>query len=105
MGEDMVDRFVVILPQALQDHEIRGPRRQQELGDDLIRAAQVNQLDLGEAQQGGEAVGVRQGRLDPGTAAPVGRVTRLRYGAATASRSTCPIWIVWITVISGPAPG
>ena len=58
--------FVVILAQALQDQEIRGPAGQEQLGDDFIGAAQVDQLDLREVQQRSQTVGICQGCLDPG---------------------------------------
>ena len=66
VGEHVLDRVVLVLAQAAE-HDERGRRaasRQQQLGDDLVGAAEVEQLDVGEVEQGGEAVGAGQGGLD-----------------------------------------
>ena len=62
----MLDRLVLILAQAVQHHEPAAALAvgQQQLGHDLVGAAEVEQLDVGEVEQGGEAVGAGQGLLD-----------------------------------------
>ena len=65
MDQDMLDGLVMIFPQALENHEVGGSHRQEQLGDDLVGAAQVYQLDSGEVQQGGHAGRSGQRFLNP----------------------------------------
>ena len=55
MDEDMLDGLMMIFPEALENHEVGGSHRHKQLGDDLVGATQVYQLDSGEVQQGGHA--------------------------------------------------
>ena len=63
-----------------EHHVAVGPSSaaEQQLGDDLVGAAEVEQLDVGEVEQGGRGSRTRRWppRCGPRTAAPVGRVTR-----------------------------
>ena len=63
MGEHLLDRLVLVVAQAAEHDEPRPLRGlgQQQLGDDLLGAGEVEQLDVGEVQQGGEAVGTGEG--------------------------------------------
>ena len=56
VGQDVVDGLVVILPEALQDYEVRGADGQEQLSDHFIGTAQVHLLDIREIEQGGEAL-------------------------------------------------
>ena len=84
----MLDRVVLVVAQAAEHDEPRLLRGlgQQQLGDDLFGAGEVEQLDVGEVQQGGEAVGTGEGDLDavpdrgaggPGDEMAIGRGRRL----------------------------
>src|SRR6185503_1509192 len=84
VGEYVLDRLVLILAQPPEDDvaATRLPAGQEQLGDDLVGAAEIEQLDAGEIEQGGEAAGVRHGLLDSvpdggaggaGDEVPVGR--------------------------------
>jgi hypothetical protein len=46
----------MIFTETLENHEIRRTYGEEELRHDLIGAAQVDQLDLGEIQEGREAI-------------------------------------------------
>jgi hypothetical protein len=50
MREHVIDGFALILAEPPQHNEIGVPARQKQLGDDLVGAAQVDQLDLGKIQ-------------------------------------------------------
>ena len=82
MGEHVLDRLVLVVAEAVEHHEPRLllGRGQQQLGDDLVGAAEVEQLDVGEVEQGGERSrsAASAASMRSRTAAPVGRVTRLR---------------------------
>ena len=53
VGEHVLDRLVLVFAEALQ-HDERGRRGlgQQQLGDDLVGAAEVEQVDVGEVEVG-----------------------------------------------------
>ena len=93
VGEHVLDRLVLVLAQSAA-----GPRSgrplpagQEQLGHDLVGAAEIEQLDAGEVEQRGEAVGARHGLLDTvpdggaggaGDEVPVGRGDRLAQQVA-----------------------
>jgi len=54
--QDVVYGLVMIFTETLKNHEIRRTYGEEELRHDLIGAAQVDQLDLGEIQEGREAI-------------------------------------------------
>ena len=67
MSEHVVNGLVLILTETLEHEETDVFSGQQQLGHDLISAAQVHQLDLGKIQQCGEAPAPGQGLLDSGS--------------------------------------
>ena len=66
MGEHLLDGVVLVVAQTAEHDEPRLLRGlgQEQLGHDLLRAGEVEQLDIGEVQQGGEAVGAGEGDFD-----------------------------------------
>src|SRR4051794_20948751 len=67
MSEHVVYCLALIFTEALQHEETDVSSGQQQLGHDLIGAAQVHQLNLGKIQQCGEAPAPGQGLLDSGS--------------------------------------
>src|ERR1041385_2715574 len=71
----LIDGILVALGDAREQHEVvlldRDP--QQELGHHLVRAAQVEEPDLGEVELGGAVARARDGLLDPVAARGAGR--------------------------------
>jgi hypothetical protein len=63
--QDVVYGFVMIFTQALKHHKVRRAHRQEELGDHLVGAAQVDQLDVRKIQEGGQTVRISERCLDP----------------------------------------
>lgn len=68
MGEHVIDRLVLVFPQSLEHDARKRPAGigQEQLGDNLIGTAQVQQLDPGEVEECGEAIGGGERGFDPG---------------------------------------
>jgi hypothetical protein len=75
MGEHVIDRLVLVFSESLEDNATERPVgvSQQQLGDDLVGTTQVEQLDLGEVEQGSQAVGGGESRFDPSADGGTGR--------------------------------
>ena len=80
--QDVVDRLGVVLARAEQHDVPVGARIgvEEELGDDFVGAAEVEQTDLGEVEHraSGPSEPAMARWIQPRTATPVGRVTRSR---------------------------
>jgi hypothetical protein len=50
MRQDVVYGLVMIFPETLKYDEIRCLNREEELGDNFVGAAQVDELDIGKVQ-------------------------------------------------------
>ena len=93
MNQHVVDCLMMVLTETLQDDETRGACGQQQLGHDFVRAAQVNQLDIGKVQQRGSAIGAGESGLDSGAnrrACGPGNQVAVRRGNGLAQEESDP---------------